>query len=74
MRARYSAKNFQLKCFLDNNLTKVQTVGLDRSVCNAAYALSVKKLIAKLSEGDLVATEALHHGSCLAALYNLLHG
>lgn len=29
-----------------------------------------ERLIAKLSEGDLVATEAVYHRSCLVNLYN----
>ena len=77
-RARYSATNFQLKCFFcekedtNHNLTQAQTLGLDRKVRDAATALTDQRLLAKLSEGDLVATEARYHLSCLAALYNRL--
>ena len=35
-----------------------------------AVELSDTKLIAKLSEGDMIATEAKYHARCLAALYN----
>ena len=46
-RARYSATNFQLKCFFcekedtNHNLTQAQTLGLDRKVRDAATALTV---------------------------------
>ncbi len=45
---------------------------MDRRVRDAATRLYDEKLIAKLSEGDLVATEARYHKSCLIALYNRL--
>ena len=32
-----------------------------------------EELLAKLSEGDLVATEACYHSTCLTTLYNKVH-
>ena len=43
---------------------------LDKRVRDAATKLLDEKLIARLSEGDLVATEACYHKTCLAALCN----
>ena len=52
------------------NLTKAQTFKLDRKVRDAANQLCDEMLLAKLSEGDMIAIEALYHKSCLSALYN----
>ena len=77
-RARYSAKNFQPKCFFCDredsvdNLTQAQTFELDRKVRDAASQLCDEKLLARLSEGDMIAVEALYHKTCLSALYNRL--
>ena len=77
-RARYTAQNFQPKCFFCDkedsaeNLTKAQTFELDRKVRNAANHLCDEMLLAKLSEGDMIAVEALYHKSYLSALYNRL--
>ena len=43
------------------------TLKLDKRVRDAATKLLDEKLIARLSEGDLVATEACYHKTCLAA-------
>ena len=77
-RQRYSADNFKVRCFfcekddLEVNLTNAQTLGLDKNVRDAAKELFDEKLLAKLSEGDMVAVEARYHKQCLAALYNRL--
>jgi hypothetical protein len=77
-RARYTAQNIQPKCFFcdkedsTENLTKAQTFELDRKVRNAANHLCDEMFLAKLSEGDMIAVEALYHKSCLSALYNRL--
>ena len=39
---------------------------------DAANHLCDEMLLAKLSEGDMIAVEALYHKSCLSALYNRL--
>ena len=75
-RSRFSAENFRPCCFFcekedaESNLSSAQTFALDRRVRDAALLLSDEKLLAKLSEGDLVAIEAKYHKSCLASLYN----
>ena len=74
-RSQFMAKNFQMLCFLCNEETKegvckVQTLKLDKRVRDVATKLLDEKLMAKLSEGDLVATEACYHKTCLASLYN----
>ncbi len=75
-RARYSAENFRPKCFFcekedsEDNLTQAQTLGLDQRVRNAAITLCDEALLARLSEGDMIAVEAVYHKRCLAGLYN----
>ena len=75
-RATYNAKLFLLSCFfcekvdVSGNLTEVQTLGLDKRVRDAAKILKDERLLARLSEGDMVAVEARYHKSWLAELYN----
>ena len=75
-RSKFSAKNFVPTCFLcdapdlDCNLTNARTLGLSQRVQEAAAFLCDEKLLAKLSEGDMVAKEARYHKSCLTSLYN----
>ena len=74
-RSHFQAQNFQNKCFLCGAVTKeslhqVQTFKLDQHVRDAAERLMDEELLAKLSEGDLVATEACYHSTCLTTLYN----
>ena len=77
-RARYSVKNFQPKClFCDRedsgeNLTQVHTFELDRKVHDAASQLCEENLLARLSEGDMIAVEALYDKTRLSALCNRL--
>lgn len=52
-----------------NSLHEVQTLPLDARVRECAYALQDESLLAKLSEGDLVALEACYHSPCLLSLY-----
>ena len=56
----------------DVRLCSAQTLGLDRKVRDAATKLGDERLLAKLSEGDLVAIKARYHKSCLIGLYNRL--
>ncbi len=75
-RSHFCAENFKPICFFcdkddnDNPLHQVRTLGLDKQVREAAELLLDEKLLAKLSEGDLVATEARYHKSCLNAVNN----
>ena len=43
---------------------------MDKKVREAAAELLDERLIVKLSEGDLVATESKYHKTCLAEFYN----
>ena len=43
---------------------------MDKKVREAAGELLDERLIAKLVEGDLVATESKYHKTCLAEFYN----
>ena len=52
------------------SLHQVQTFKLDQRVRIAAERLMDAELLAKLSEGDLVATETCYHSTCLTTLYN----
>ncbi len=47
-----------------------RTLGLDKRIRDAAILLSDDKLLARLSEGDLVAIEARYHKNCLTSLGN----
>ena len=48
----------------------VYSFEMGKKVREAAAELLDERLIAKLSEGDLVATESKYHKSCLAEFYN----
>ena len=52
------------------SLHRCQTLHLNNQVYKIAEALSGTKLLAKLSEGDMIATEAKYHLNCLTNLYN----
>ena len=74
-KSHFRAQNFQNKCFLCSAISKeslhqVQTFKLDQRVRIAAERSMDEALLAKLSEGDLVATEACYHSTCLTTLYN----
>ena len=75
-RSQYTADNFQPTCILcdehdsDKNLHHARTLGLDKRIRDAAILLSDDKLLARLSEGDLVAIEARYHKNCLTILGN----
>ena len=71
----FDAKNFQSICFLCNESTAEQlylviSLEMDKKVTKNAAELLDERLIAKLTEGDFVATESKYHKSCLAEFYN----
>ena len=74
-----SAINFVDKCFFwdkkdsDEILHECQTLCLDAFVRKIALEMQNSKLISKLSEGDMVATEAKYHRQCFLKLYNNYH-
>ena len=74
-RSSFDAKNFQNICFLCNESTVEQlylatSLEMDRKVREAAAELLDERLIAKLSESDLVATESKYHKTCQVEFYN----
>ena len=53
-----------------SNLHATTMLEVDKRVRNCAVLLNDNKLIAKLSTGDMIGTEAKYHGKCLVGLYN----
>ena len=67
------APTFTADCFFcegSEDLINCQTVELDRNVRKMAEALGDSKILAKLAEGDMCATEAVYHKKCLTDCYN----
>ena len=68
--------NPQRQCFFcdeydsPGNLHSASTLDVDKKVRDCAALLNERKLIAKLSVGDLIAIEAKYHAKYLVALYN----
>ena len=71
-----TAGEIESKCFFCNDvggtagLHQASTLEIDQSVRECAIKLKDNELLAKLSDGDVVAIEAKHHVKCLVALYN----
>ena len=75
-RSSYESPNFlKATCFFceqeeeEENLRNASTLKLDSRVRSAALALSDDKILAKLSEGDMIGTEAKYHYQCLCSYY-----
>ena len=64
------------KCFFcdgqagKGTLHEASTFEIDANVRKCALKLEDKRLLAKLSGGDLIAQEAKYHATCLTSLYN----
>lgn len=76
-RKNLNVRNFQTcSCFFCDeeddkiNLHQCQTISTSQRVHKIAVGLGDTQLIAKLSEGDMIATEAKYHDKCLVRLYN----
>ena len=52
------------------NLHQCQILSLDKRVRKMAQELVDTKLLAKLSEGNMIASEAKYHRNCVRRLYN----
>ncbi len=52
------------------SLSKASTFGIDVNVRQCALKLEDKRLLAKLSAGDLIAQDTQYHPQCLVSLYN----
>ena len=71
------SKNINVvKCFLCDkeaplsSLREAMTMKINERLKHCAETLQDKKLLAKLSAGDVVAQEMKYHPACLASLYN----
>ena len=72
-RKYFEAATFNNACFFceeKENLHAVTSLSFDESIRKMATQLEDSKLIAKLAAGDMVATEALYHKSCVTKLWN----
>ena len=72
-RRSFTAANFTASCFFcdkDTELIPCRTENLNKHVQSWATYLFGEKLLGKLSEGDMIATEAMSHKKCLTKLYN----
>ena len=73
-RSTFSAPNFTDNCFFcddsEGELLLCYTKELSKHVANWAKALSDSKVLAKLSAGDMVATESKYHKICLTGIFN----
>lgn len=72
-RRSFTAVNVTETCFFcdeENELHSYRTKNLSKHVHSWATYLCDTKLLAKFSEGDKVATEAVYNKNCLTKLYN----
>ena len=73
-RQSFDAVNFTKSCFFCNGteetLIDCRSITLYNHVKVWATFLNDSRLLAKLSEGDMVATEAQYHKKCLTTCYN----
>ena len=73
-RRSFNASNFSKSCFFcdgsDETLIDCRSMSLCAHVKLWAKGLNDSRLLAKLSEGDMVATEAQYHKKCLTNCYN----
>ena len=75
-RKKYDARQHDKCIFCDQQcednetLHRAQTLMINTKVKQCATDLEDTKILAKLSEGDMVALDAVYHTKCLAALYN----
>ena len=75
-RRSFEVKNFTQSCFFcglnddKKELHECRTLEIHKRVKKFATELCDSKLLAKLSEGDMVAIEAKYHRNCLIKFYN----
>ena len=74
LRRSYNSANFQVTCFFcdsdEDTLHKIMDLVVSNCVRDIACETEDTKILAKLSEGDMIAIEALYHCKCLVAYYN----
>lgn len=72
----FSSPNFHSACIFgdksDGYLRIAGTFDIDQHVREKALSLSDEKLIVKLCEGDMHATESKFHANCLCNFYSKL--
>ena len=77
-RSSFESRNYLNICFFCDtqddatNLRLASTMKLDANVRSAVQQLGDEKLLAEMSEGDMVAIEGKYHIKCLNNLYNKL--
>ena len=75
--AHSESEKLPRKCFFDCNdesnkktLHSVTTFEVDRRVRKMATEMNDSVILAKLSQGDMIAIEACYHAKCLSSYYN----
>ena len=69
-------QNFISTCFFcggedcEQKLHRCEAVAVNQKVRRIAHELGDNAIMSKLSEGDMIATEAMHHVKCLVNYYN----
>ena len=67
-------KNFSESCFFcDEENPQLKLLSISNQVKGMANDLGYFRLLAKLSEGDMIATEAKYHSKCFLNLFNRHH-
>ena len=75
-RSNANLQNFVPKCFFcgegksEEKLHQCETFSVNQKVTKIAHELQDATILGKLSEGDMIATEAMYHAKCLASYYN----
>ena len=74
-RSQYKATILPELCFLcdestTEKLSQVKTLKIHERIVYSAERLLDEKLLAKLSQRDLIGTETSYHKTCLVRLYN----
>ena len=75
-RSNVDLQNFIPNCFFcgegdcEEKLHRRETFAVNQKVRKIAHELGNAKIMTKLSEGDMIATEAMYHAKCLVNYYN----
>ena len=77
---RVNRNNLDLSNFIPNyffcggdceeKLHRCETIAINQKVRKSAHELGDTTIMAKLREGDMIATEAMYHAKCLVNYYN----
>ena len=75
-RSNTNLQNFCPRCFFcgegdsEEKLHQCETFSVHQKVFRIAHELQDTLIMGKLSEGDMIATEAMYHVNCLVSYYN----